>query len=272
MSNNTPPGQSSKQLDETPRPPAHDEQLKHFWVKNEKNVYIACLLVILAVAGYSFFRYLQSQGERDTGAAYAAAVTPDRLKAFAAAHAGHPLAAAAELRLADEAYAAKNYAEAVASYDKAAAGYGAIASSMAGSEAADIRYFAGRAQIGAAMAKTLAGQTAEAETKFSQIANNNTLPVIIRGEAAFHLAELVAKSGRNTEAMRIYQQVAAIAPNTLWAGRAAEQQALLSTSTAVQATPAQPAPSAPAAPAAPTAPAQQPAPMPNISFPVEGAK
>lgn len=268
MSNNTPPGQSPhSKHDETPRPPTHDEQLKHFWVKNEKNIYIACLLVILVVAGYTFVRYLQGEKESEIGAAYVSAVHAAdggsaRIKAFIAANPGHSLAAAAELRLADDAYTAKNYAEAASSYEKAAAACKQIAASLASEEASGIRFLAGRAQLGAAMSKTLAGLAAEGETKFKQVSNDNTLPVDIRAEATYHLAEIAAKSGRADEAAKLYEQVSAIARDSLWANRATEQRTLLTSTTTVQAVPATPAQPAPA-----SAPAAAQDGLPNINFP-----
>jgi tetratricopeptide (TPR) repeat protein len=181
---------------------------------------------------------MQKANEDNVGAAYAAADTPEKLRAFIAAHPSDILASAAELRLADEAYQAKNYTAAAASYEKAAASKTAP--------------FAGRALMGAAMSKILAGQTADGETRLKQISNDTTQLPIIRGEATYHLATLAASAGQTAEALKLYKQVAEIAPATIWAENAAYQSDRLSVGTNTTAT-AQPAPSTPE--------------MPSVQFP-----
>jgi tetratricopeptide (TPR) repeat protein len=186
---------------------------------------------------------MQKANEDNVGAAYAAADTPEKLRAFIAAHPSDILASAAELRLADEAYQAKNYTAAAASYEKAAASKTAP--------------FAGRALMGAAMSKILTGQTAEGETRLKQISNDTTQLPIIRGEATYHLATLAASAGQSAEALKLYKQVAEIAPATIWDENAAYQSEHLSASTAAPAA-AQPATAQPAS----SSPE-----MPTIRFP-----
>lgn len=240
MSNHPPHAHDQKKsADETPRPPTSDEQLKNFWLKNEKTIYMACLAVILVVAAVGIYRNMRKSGQDQVGIEYAAAGTAEKLRAFIAANPGHPLAAAAELRIADEAYQAKNYAEAAAAYDKAAA---------AGKTAP----FYGRALIGAAIAKALGGQTAEGQTRLKQISGDTTQAAGVRAEATYHLATLAAAAGQNAEAIQLYGQVGTIDPASAWAEKAAYQSGHLAIGTNTSAS-AQPA-------AAPSA-------VPTIQFP-----
>jgi hypothetical protein len=105
------------------------------------------------------------------------------------------------------------------------------------------------------MSKILAGQTADGETRLKQISNDTTQLPIIRGEATYHLATLATGAGQTADALKLYNQVAEIAPATIWAENAAYQSERLSVATTAtaQPAPAQPAPSAPE--------------MPSVQFP-----
>lgn len=227
MSNHPPHSHNPKPAaEETQRPPTSDERLKSFWLKNEKTIYIACIAVIVIVAAFGLFRNMQKNGEEKIGAEYSAASTPDKLRAFIAANSSHPLATAAQVRLADEAFAAKNYIEAASAYDKAAAGKNTP--------------FAGRALLGAAISKAYSGQTVDAENRLKQISADTTQTPAIRSEATYHLASLATAAGRTADAIKFYEQIAVIAPNTTWSEIAAAQRETLAvgTNTSVSAQPA----------------------------------
>lgn len=229
MSNHPPHAHDSKKPgDETPRPPTSDEQLKSFWLKNEKSIYVACLVVIIVVAGAGIFRNMRKAGQDQIGVDYAAANTPEKLRAFISANPGHVLASAAELRLADEAYQARRYVEAAAAYDKAAAN--------------KTTPYASRALVGAAMSKILGGQTADGENRLRQIANDTMQPAVIRAEATYHLASLAASAGQTADAIKLFGEVSAIAPSSMWAENAAYQSDRLSVgaNTTVTAQPSEP--------------------------------
>jgi len=247
--------------DETPRPPTSDEHLKAFWLKNEKSIYIACGVVIVLVVIFGFWRSMRTSADDSVGTAYAAATTPDKWRAFINENPGTPLAAAAALRLADDAYQKKNYAEAAADYDKAAVDKNAV--------------FAPRALLGAAMSKILGGQNADGENRLNQIVNNTALPAIIRAEAAFHLATLAENAGRTDAAAKLYDQVGTLAPKSPWAEDAAYQRDHMSVAgTAALPITVAPAASTPApATATPAAPAPAtsgtPSGLPAVSFPAQ---
>ena len=197
--------------DQTPRPPTSDEKLKAFWLKNEKSIYIACGVIVVCALVFSLIGTMRSSAEGNRGSAFAtAAGSPDKMRAFINDNSGHILAAAAAIRLADDAYAKKNYTEAAVSYEKAAADKTVI--------------FAPRARLGVAMSKIMGGQTAEGETRLAQILNDATLPVTIRGEAGYHLGRLAQTTGRAEAAAKLYEQVIAIAPKSPWAEDATYQR------------------------------------------------
>ncbi len=229
------------QNDKAPAVP-FDETLHAIWQKNKNFAYSVIAAALVAVLGYYGFEYFQRQKEAAIAADYAAAGTSAKLKAFADEHPGHALGGLARLRLADEAFTAKNYAEAAAAYQQAAAALGTSP-------------FAGRARLGAAVAKVHAGQTAEGEAALNKLANDGAQIQDVRAEAAYHLGTLALAAGRKDDALKHFDLVSAIAPSSLWS-----QQAMFRRSLAVDAASA-PAGATPAA----TAPAPAAA-APSIQF------
>ncbi|MBC8039345.1 MAG: hypothetical protein H7Y06_02280, partial [Opitutaceae bacterium] len=152
--------------------------------------------------------------EAAVAADYAAATTSDQLKSFVAAHSGHVLGGLAQLRLADEAYTAGNYADARAAYEKAA---GILKSTT----------FGERARVGAAISAVLAGSSAEGEAALKQLSADITLGKLVRAEATYHLASLAAAAGNATEAIRLVEQVTVIDPDGPWVDRASMLRATL---------------------------------------------
>lgn len=225
--------------------PGFEEKLRLFWEKNSRLILVACAAVLLAIVGRGVLEVMRGQKEQAIAAAYAAAGTSERAKAFAAEHEGHALAGAAHLRLADEAFQAGQYAEALAGYEKAA-------------EALKDWPFAGRIRLGQAMARLHSGQGAAAETALKALADDTTQLKAVRAEAAYHLAVIAAEAGRGEEASRLSEQIMSIDPESVWTQRAL----MLRARTPVAAS-AAPAPSAPAEPAAAEA-------VPSVSFKVEG--
>ncbi len=231
-------------VDETYVAPGLDDKLRLFWEKNAKLVVGLLVVVVLVITGRSASQYFAAQREEATRADYAKVVTNDQLKAFVAQYPNHLLAGVAELRLADDGYAAGNFAGAQADYTKAA-------SLLAGQPLGQ------RAQLGAAMSRLQSGQPAEAELK--QLAGDVSLFKGIRVEAAYTLAVLAADAGRSDDLKAQVQQVREIEPNGLWAQRAV---GLLGR----QASTASPAAPAPAV-TAPAATLAAPAGTPSVVFP-----
>jgi predicted negative regulator of RcsB-dependent stress response len=192
---------------EAPIAPNFEESLRRFWEKNSKAIYLACATVFIVVIAKGGYEYFRAQKEDDIAAAYAAASTSDKLKNFAAQYPDHLLGAAATLRLADEAYAAGKYTDAVTSYQKSAAIF-------------KTGPFGARALLGAAISQVLSGKISEGETKLKQLADDTNQPKIIRAEAAYHAGTVAMEASRSDEALKYYDLVSSLDTTGTWSRRA----------------------------------------------------
>ena len=220
-------------VDENYLAPTFEDRLRLFWEKNSRAVLAGCGLVlgvILVKGGYEIY---VSQRNKAVAADYAAATTDAQLKSFVAGHGDHVLGGLAQLRLADQAYAAGNYTEARSAYDKASGILGKTA-------------FGQRARLGAAVSAVQSGAAAEGEAALKQISADLALEKLVRAEASYDLASLAAAAGNAAEAIRLIEQTTTIDPEGQWADRASMLRATL---------PAAAQPAAPAAKAADPAPA-----------------
>jgi hypothetical protein len=184
--------------------------------------------VALAIVAKGGWDYLQGQQETGVVEAYAAADSSDKLKAFAAAHAAHPLAGVAQLRLADEAYQAGKAAEAAGLYQQAAA-------TLKGDP------LGARARMGRAVAQLAAGQATEATPALKALADDSTQLKAVRAEAAFHLASLAVEAKDANEAQRLVDQLMQIDVSSPWTQQAMMLRASLPATPAPAAAPAAPA-------------------------------
>ncbi len=199
------------------------EQTLHvFWQKYRGLILGFCVLILVGIIGKGVWDYLARQKQLEVEKAYAAASTPEQLKAFSASHADHVLGGVAQLRLADDAYAAGKSAEAVAAYDKAS-------SSLKNGP------LAARARLGRALAKVQGGNTAEGTTELRQLVNDTAQFKAIRTEAAYHLTSLAVEAGNVEDAQKLSDQLMQIDPTSPWTQRGLQLRATL---------PATPAPAA----------------------------
>jgi tetratricopeptide (TPR) repeat protein len=210
-----PQNSANNPADQTPPAPGFEETLRKFWEKNSKAVYLACATVFLVVIAKGGLEYFRAQKENDIAASYASASNSDRLKTFASSHPDHPLGAVANLRLADEAYTAGKYVEAVSSYQKAATGF----------KTGPLK---ARAALGVGISKILAGQTSEGESALKQLVDDSSLPAITRAEAAYHLATQAMDAGRSEEAIKLLDKINTLDPTGVWARRSVLHRSLLS--------------------------------------------
>ncbi len=187
--------------------PSHEEQFHGFWKKNRGTIFAACAAVLLFVVGKGAWEIFNAQREKGAEADYAAATTPELLRAFTRAHQGHQLAGVASLRLADDEYSDGKYTEAQEDYLLAA-------------EALRRTPLGGRAQLGQAVCKIQAGRTAEGEAQLKDIAADLAQLQAVRAEAAYHLASVAADGGRTDDAKKFADQVQQIDPAGIWAQRA----------------------------------------------------
>ena len=184
-----------------------EDQLRIYWKKHSGTVTAFVVVALLAIIAKGGWDYFAAQKELDIEKAYAAAGTPEQLKSFAAGHADHVLAGLAQLRLADESYAAGRANDAISGYEAALA---AIKSGP----------LASRARLGLAMAKVLAGKAADGEAALKQLASDSTEAKAARVEAAYQLASLASVAGRPDDVRKYADQVMQIDPASPWMQRA----------------------------------------------------
>ena len=194
-------------VDETYIAPSFEDRLAIFWAKHSKTVIVVLLVIVLAVIAKGGYDFFAAQREKAAVTAYADATTDAQLKTFIADHPTHTLAGIAQLRLADEAYAAGNYADAQAGYAKAADILGKTT-------------FGPRARLGAAVSLIQAGNTADGENAFKQLFADLSVGKSIRAEAGYQLASLAADAGQPDEAIKLITQLSTIDPSGQWAQRA----------------------------------------------------
>lgn len=183
-----------------------DEKLRQFWTRNRAIIIVVCVVVLGAIIGKGVWEIIQEQREKGVAADYAKATSNDQLKAFAASHEHHLLGGVAYLRLADEAYSAGRYAEAMSLYAKAVPALGTSILSH-------------RAIMGGAVSKVLSGDRAGGEAALKSIVADLGQPVSSRAEATYQLAVL-ASAARDSTALQGYvTQLNALSPQSIWAQR-----------------------------------------------------
>ena len=194
-------------VDDTALAPSFEEQLQGFWQKNGKILIGFCVVILVGIVAKGAWEYLEAQKEKEVQQEYAAAATPEKLKAFASAHPDHTLAGVAQMRLADDAYAAGKAAEAVAGYESAKT----ILKSGP---------LAARAQLGSAMAKIQGGKTSEGEAALKALAADAAQLKGVRSEAYYQLASLASDGGKADDVKKFTDQLMQFDPASPWMQRA----------------------------------------------------
>jgi hypothetical protein len=215
-------------VDENYLAPTFEDRLRLFWDKNSRAVLAGIALVLVVILAKGGYEIVQAQNEKAVAADYAAAITDAQLKAFVADHSDHVLGGLAQLRLADNAYAAGNFADARAAYAQAA---GILKTNT----------FGQRARLGAAISAIQAGAVTDGEAALKQLSADLNLTALVRAEATYTLALLAAGAGNAAEAIRLIEQTTTIDSEGPWAERAT---LLRTTLPAIETAAAAPVPSA----------------------------
>jgi hypothetical protein len=201
------PADSSSSKSPTVQPvsasPDIDETLQSFGKKYGAVAAIAALLVLAFYLGREGWNYLAAQKEAGVQSEYAAAHTPEQMKAFVAAHPDHALAGLTDLQLADQAYTAGQSAAALSGYQEAAR----VLKDPA---------LKARAVIGAAMVQIGMGQTAEGQAALRKLLDDGSQLPVIRAQAGYQLAALAASTGQADEVQRIQAQLIQIDKDGPW--------------------------------------------------------
>ena len=208
-------------VDETYIAPSFEDRLYRFLKNNRLFIITGSVIIVLGLVGKGAWELYGAKREAGIEKEYAAAGTPQKLQAFVAAHPAHVLAGIASLRLADEAYTAGKYGEAVTAYEKAAA-------------VLPTGPLAARAQLGSAISKLLAGKTAEGEAALKQLSRDAGQLKGIRAEATYHLASFAADAGKSDEVVKYSDQLMQLDPASGWTQRALGLRATLPTPPATQ--------------------------------------
>lgn len=195
------------QVDDSYVAPGLEDRLQLFWERYSKVIVLGVVVVVVAIAGRGLVGWMSARQDAATRAEFATVEGKDALLAFAAAHPSHSLAGVALLQVADELYAAGDFAGAGAAYRDAATSLGE-------------QPLAGRALLGAAISVIQAGKTEEGVAVLRQLADDVARTAVIRAEAAYHLASIARESGRIDEANRRVEQIAALGDTGLWGQRA----------------------------------------------------
>ena len=198
------PGRTAPADENSPVAQPFDEQLRVFWEKNHQGVYFGVTLVLLAVIGRYAYEALAIRREAAIETSFSSITAPVRLEAFARDHDRHPLAGAAWIKLADEAYAAGRFAEALTRYEK-------VTAALPGTP------FASRALLGRAACLIQTGKTAEGAAVLKQVADDNAELKGARCEAAYHLASLAFESGDYDTVVKRTDQVMQLDSAGTWA-------------------------------------------------------
>ncbi|MCU0792126.1 MAG: hypothetical protein MUE42_04595 [Opitutaceae bacterium] len=201
-------------VDENYLAPTFEDRLQMFWEKHSRTIVALVVLVTVVLVGRWAFDLFAERREQAIRAEYAAAGTSAQLQAFITSHPKAALAGVAALRLADEAYAAGNYADAGTQY--------AAAIPLLGTDP-----LAARAKVGAALSPLMAGDTAAAKTALESLANDTALVAAARAESAYHLAVLARDGGQIEEANKWAALVLSVDPESVWSQRAMQLRAAL---------------------------------------------
>ncbi|HEY4989954.1 MAG TPA: tetratricopeptide repeat protein [Opitutaceae bacterium] len=199
----TPAAPSPKNAEISPSP---EERLLRAWKTYGSLIYVACGVIAIGILARYGWIYLNEQKELGIQKEFSEATTPDALSNFAARHPGHPLSGVAEATVADDAFGAGKYSDAVRSYSAA------VADLPAGPVQS-------HAKLGLAASLQMSGKLAEAESAMRQILNDSSQLKAIRCEAGFHLAGILVAAGRGAEVQKLAEQLMQIDASSPFAAR-----------------------------------------------------
>lgn len=183
--------------------PDVDEHLHGFWKKYGQAASIGLLLVLAFYLGRAAIAYFSEQREEGVQTDFAAAHTPEQIRAFVAAHPDHELSGLADLELADQAYSAGQASAALSGYNEA-------------KRVLKDPALASRAAIGSAMVQIQLGQVDSGTAALRKLMDDTTQLPVVRAEAGYQLATLAAAAGQADEVQRLAVQLVQIDKDGPW--------------------------------------------------------
>jgi len=189
-----------------------EERISMYWMEN-KGFIIGCIITLaLVIVGFNAMGMYKDHVHAKIQQAYSTALADETLEDFAKANNTHPLGGLAALTLADEAYAAQDFAKALEFYTLAV-------------DALSDNILVGRAALGQAFTLYHSGDEEAGLKALSAITANNTLPESARAEAAYHLAIEADVAGRSAEFESYSAQVNSFSLAETWQQRLGYYQA-----------------------------------------------
>lgn len=152
-----------------------EEQVLQLWGVHGNRLVMIVALVVVAVLAYQVSGYLAQRNVEKIQTAYQETEDSTDLVTFGLEYSSHPLGGFAYLQAAHQEYDQKQFKEAAGHYEKAA------------EILADTPY-AGRAQLGYAMASLSNGQAVIAQQSLETLARDESMLDSTRAEAAYNLA------------------------------------------------------------------------------------
>ena len=236
----------------TAPPPSRDVALetRFFWERFKKPIIATAIVVLLAAAAFTGYRFYSDRRAAAASAALADANTAQEYEKVIAGYGNTPAAADAYILLAEAQRKEKNFAEANKTLETFIAKY-------------PKHEFVTTAKMAMAANLDSMGKTNEALTMYQQIAsaypNSYVAPLAMLSQVY-----ILKSKNRNDDARRICETMLTQYRTSFWAGEAMQQLRLLKPVTASPPPPAAPAvPTVPPMLSIPAAPAPQAPPAPN---------
>lgn len=194
---------------ESDLPPDADveERFNEFWKKNGTGIFGGIAIGAVLVVGIQIFQYMGRQKEAAIQEAFSAVETVEERLEFASEYSKHPLAALANLQVADIRYGEGLFAEAVNLYAEAA-------------ESFEDPVLVARAQLGEAMSLIRSGQVDAGQAMLEKLALESGVLDQVRGEAAYHLAVSHWEAGEVEKALEAADIILQLDNASVWAYRA----------------------------------------------------
>ncbi|MFT5836914.1 MAG: hypothetical protein ACI9ZV_000415 [Candidatus Azotimanducaceae bacterium] len=183
-----------------------EDRASIYWMENKGFIGGCIFALAMLIIAFNGMRIYKGHAEVKLQASYSEAIASETLADFAQANANKALGGLAALTVADEAYTADEFEQALNFYSIAA-------NALAGN------VLAGRARVGQAFARFYTGQESEALTQLADIAADSSLAEVARAEAAYHLAVEADVAGRSDEYDRYVAQIQASTIATQWQQR-----------------------------------------------------
>ena len=166
-----------------------EDRLWLFWERNKDLILRGAFAIVVATLGLLLYEFVWKAGRREAlHEDYNACLDEPARRAFAAKHAGEPLAVVAMAEVADDLKASAKFAEAAKAFDEAARLAG-----LAG-ETAVVKALGARARLEAALARVDGGD-ATGEPALAALANDEAVAETWRGYAMLTLANLAVAKG-----------------------------------------------------------------------------